>query len=179
MCHTPIMGVDISVYVISYIEDIINMKETVLDLKKYGYNSVTNMLLIAMYISYGGPIIIKYKSQDKPKIVFFDHDGNECYWIFGEKHIDIDTALIKLFSMMERNDIESFTFFIDDLNSLFGTSEINRKQYIKDTYEDTELDMNRQHLTYTRKEFVKLIINKENKNIGDFKEITNLFNINK
>lgn len=152
------------------------MKETIISLKKYGFNAIPNMLLIAKYISYGGPIIIK-ETNKKPSIVFFDHNGDECYWIFGDKHIDVDTALIKLFTLIEKNSIESFTFFIEDLYCMFNTSECNRKHYIKETYEDSELDMLRHHVTLSRTEFINAIANTENNTIGGIDEIVKLFDI--
>lgn len=154
------------------------MKETIISLKKYGFNAIPNMLLIAKYISYGGPIIIK-ETNKKPSVVFFDHNGDECYWIFGDKRITVDTALIKLFALIEKDSIESFTFFIEDLYCMFHSSERNRKHYIKETYEDTELDMLRHHVTLSRIEFINAIANTENNTIGGLAEIVKLFDIDK
>lgn len=155
------------------------MKEISLNLNKYNFNAVTNMLLIAKYISYGGPIIIKETIHDKPSVTFFDHNGDGCYWIFGDKYIDIDTALVKLFSYIEKDTIESFTFFIEDLYCMFHASVIGKKHYIKEIYEDNELNMLRHHVTLTREQFINSIVNTENTTIGDFDELVTLFDIDK
>ena len=162
-----------------HIQEDKHMKETVLNLQKYGINAVTNMLLIAKYISYGGPIIIKETTHEKPSVTFFDHNGDGCYWIFGDKFIDVDTALIKLFSLIEKDDIESFTFFVEDLYCMFHSSVINKRAYIKETYEDSELNMLRHHVTLTREQFINTIVNTENKTIGDIDELVKLFDIDK
>lgn len=162
-----------------HIQEDNTMKETLLNLNKYKFNAVTNMLLIAKYISYGGPIIIKETMHDKPSVVFFDHNGDSCYWIFGDKFIDIDTALIKLFNYLEKDTIESFTFFVEDLYCMFHTSILGRKHYIKETYEDTELNMLRHHVTLTREQFKNAIENTENTTIGEIDELVKLFDIDK
>ena len=156
------------------------MKETFINLNKYGFNAVTNMILIAKYLSYGGPIIIKDKGYDKPEVVFFDKTGDPCYWIFGDRYIDIDTALIRLFRLIEETNIESFTFFVEDLYCMFKSSQIGRKHYIRETYEDSELNINlRHHVTLSRVEFIRAIVNTENHNIGDLDEVITLLNIDK
>lgn len=153
------------------------MKEIVLDFKKVGgLNVLGNLLLISEYLSYGGPIIIKDKTCDKPGVVFFDKTGEPCYWIFGDRYIDIDTALIRLYTLIQKESIESFTFFVEDLYCMFKASNIGRKHYIKETYEDSVLNINlRHHVTFTREEFINVLQTQPDSNGID--GIVNLFNI--
>lgn len=142
----------------------------ILDLSKYGFNAISNMLIFATYISNGGGTIITY-DNNKPLMYFYDSDGNAK--ILGENLLlgdeiklpDINTSLMIVYDWLESTHIQRLMFYIEDALVCLSNIDVSQKKlYTKEkTIEKVSYD--KPYIEIDIEDFKKKITNVKNNNV--------------
>lgn len=150
----------------------------IMDLNEYGFNALSNMMVVAKYISLGGGIITRY-DQCKYEMCYFTKEGSYNDPMIAEERINISDALLVVYSLM-KSDITEIGFFIDDVYKVYTTTnEMDRLVYINTKHKDG-MNLQRSHIIFELDEFINKIKNVKNNNIeSSLEDFNNLFDIGK
>lgn len=155
--------------------------EQIISLKKYGMETLPNMMMLAKYLSNGGPVIIKRKNESGAHMTFYDKEGNETWWTPNIP--DVNAGLMIVYGWLEDDTLESWMLYLEDAFIVYDMEERLVKSYLMNRYKDKDpykINYNREYVELSQEDFKKKIVSFKNNNIvSGLEEFCKMFDINK
>ena len=155
--------------------------EQIISLKKYGMETLPNMMMLAKYLSNGGPVIIKRKNESAAHMTFYDKEGNETWWTPNIP--DVNAGLMIVYGWLEDDNLESWMLYLEDAFIVYDMEERLVKSYLMNRYKDKDpykINYNREYVELSQEDFKKKIVSFKNNNIvSGLEEFCKMFDVNK